>query len=90
MAQPRCGASSRGKPPWAVLTREAQAPIAEEFAFRACMCPLLLNAGYSEARVVFCCPLFFGECSCLGIIPHQPPARHSPCASKPAHARAAR
>ena len=40
------------------------------------MCPLLLNAGYSEAAVVFCCPLFFGECSALKLTV----ARTEPCA----------
>ena len=62
MAQPCCGASFakqlEHQPDVRVVS---QAPIAEEFAFRACMVPLLLAAGYAEAAVVFGCPLFFGE-----------------------------
>ena len=37
-----------------------QAPLTEEFFFRACMCPLLLKSGWSAAQVTVGCPLFFG------------------------------
>ncbi|EGB12715.1 hypothetical protein AURANDRAFT_19189 [Aureococcus anophagefferens] len=35
-------------------------PLSEEFVFRACMVPLLLDAGLGTARAVCCSPLFFG------------------------------
>jgi hypothetical protein len=60
LAEPRGGASLRARASRRA-ERRVQAPIAEEFAFRACMVPLLLDAGYSEAAVVFGCPLFFGK-----------------------------
>ena len=52
-----------------LLTRTArsaavQAPLAEEFAFRACMCPLLLGDGWRHASVALGCPLFFGARTC--------------------------
>ncbi len=36
------------------------APIAEEWAFRACMCPLLRAAGFGFAASVFIPPILFG------------------------------
>ncbi|KAJ8613109.1 hypothetical protein CTAYLR_004785 [Chrysophaeum taylorii] len=35
-------------------------PVSEEIVFRACMVPLLLEAGFSLPRAVFVSPLFFG------------------------------
>ena len=55
-------AASKARRPWdAALCRNlVVAPLAEEFVFRACMCPLLLKAGWGHGAVVLCCPLFFG------------------------------
>ncbi|CAI5519467.1 unnamed protein product [Closterium sp. Naga37s-1] len=35
------------------------APLSEEFVFRAALCPLLLAGGFSVISTVFICPLFF-------------------------------
>ena len=35
-------------------------PLAEEWVFRACMCPLMATAGWSDAASVFCSAFFFG------------------------------
>ena len=78
MAKPGCGALFLCLRTVCVLMC-LQAPVAEEFAFRACMCPLLLDAGYSEAAVVFSCPLYFGV--------HQlPPSLCCACAEAPIQA----
>ncbi len=42
-----------------LLTCGFQAPLSEEFAFRACMLPLLVPA-VGETAAVLVCPLFFG------------------------------
>mmetsp|Transcript_22075 Transcript_22075/g.36831 ORF Transcript_22075/g.36831 Transcript_22075/m.36831 type:complete len:278 (-) Transcript_22075:163-996(-) len=36
------------------------APVGEEWCFRACMLPLLMDAGVAPARAILLCPLFFG------------------------------
>lgn len=35
-------------------------PVSEEIVFRACMCPVLYQAGFSKLKICFLAPLFFG------------------------------
>ncbi|GAB6031592.1 hypothetical protein CHUAL_009356 [Chamberlinius hualienensis] len=44
---------------WIWLRNHIMAPFSEEFSFRACMLPLLLNC-YSHKSSIFICPIFFG------------------------------
>lgn len=42
------------------------APLSEEFTFRACMLPALLQC-FQPITAVFICPLFFGVGMCLSV-----------------------
>lgn len=45
---------------WLFFRNTIAAPIAEEVAFRMCMVPIMLHAGFSSTASVFITPLWFG------------------------------
>ena len=52
------------------VTKKLKGPLTEEWVFRSCMCPLLLQAGYSHGTIIFCSPIFFGAAHLHHIIQH--------------------
>jgi len=52
--------SGKGHTTLSFLRMHVSAPVGEEWCFRACMLPLLLDADISPTRVVLTCPLLFG------------------------------
>jgi hypothetical protein len=57
---------------WLTPSTRSQAPLTEEFFFRACMCPLLLKSGWSATKITVACPLFFGACNAEALTPPTP------------------
>lgn len=45
---------------WLSFRNNVFAPIMEEIAFRMCMIPIMLHAGFSQTEAIFITPLFFG------------------------------